>query len=130
VTRPESPQTIIEWLYDTLDTLKGLDLEVRRDVGQALRFAQQGGKHPSTKPLKGFGGSTVLEVIAHHDTDTYRCVYTVRFAGVIYVLHVFQKKSKKGGETPKPDMDLVRKRLADAEAHYKAHYGNPKGKKP
>lgn len=91
-------------MFDTLETLQGLDLEVRRDVGQALRFVQMGGENPSAKPLKGF-------------------------AGVLYVLHVFQKKSKRGIDTPKSDMDLVRKRIGDAEAHYKAHYEKPKGKK-
>ena len=75
------------------------------------------------KALKGFGGRSVLEVVDDEDGDTYRAVYTVRFAGVIYVLHAFQKKSKKGSETPKRDIELIKARLKLAEAHYREHYG-------
>lgn len=76
-----------------------------------------------SKPLKGFGGRSILEVVDDLDGDTYRAVYTVRFAGVIYVLHCFQKKSKKGRETPKHEIDLVTVRLKAAEAHYRENYG-------
>jgi phage-related protein len=82
-------------------------------------MAQSGGKHPSAKPLKGFKGAGVLEIIEDHDGDTYRAVYTVRFAGVIYVLHVFQKKSKKRIETPKHVIDLIKSRLKTAERDYR-----------
>ena len=75
------------------------------------------------KALKGFGGRSVLEVVDDEDGDTYRAVYTVRFVGVIYVLHAFQKKSKKGSETPKRDIELIKARLKLAEAHYQEHYG-------
>lgn len=75
------------------------------------------------KALKGFGGRSVLEVVDDEDGDTYRAVYTVRFAGVVYVLHAFQKKSKKGIETPKRDIEIVRTRLKLAEAHYRENYG-------
>ena len=80
--------------------------------------AQKGNKHPSAKPLRGFGGAGVLEVVEDHDGDTYRAVYTVRLAGRVYVLHAFQKKSKHGIATPKAEMDLVERRLREAEAFH------------
>ena len=92
-------------------------------MGFAINDAQNGSEHPRAKALKGFGGRGVLEIIDDEDGDTYRSVYTVRFAGVIYVLHVFQKKSKKGIETPKREIDLIKARLKIAEAHYRETYG-------
>lgn len=92
--------------------------DVRRHVGYALRFAQAGVKADNVKPMKGFKGAGVLEVVEDYDGDTYRAVYTVKLAGILYVLHCFQKKSKKGTETPKQTMDLIRQRLHVAqEAH-------------
>jgi phage-related protein len=79
-------------------------------------------KHPDAKPLKGFGGATVLEAVDDFDGNTFRCVYAVRFAGVIYVLHAFQKKSKRGIATPRPDIELIKRRLLTARAHYEANY--------
>ena len=78
-------------------------------------MAQQGGKHRDAKPLKGFGGAGVVEIVTDYRGDTFRAVYTVRLAGAIYVLHVFQKKSKRGSETPKADMKLIEQRLREAE---------------
>ncbi len=78
-----------------------------------------GGKHPDAKPLKRFGGAGVLEVVDDYDGDTFRAVYTVRFAGVVYVLHAFQKKSKSGISTPKHVIELVRSRLKEAEVDYR-----------
>ncbi len=69
--------------------LKGLPKDVRRVMGFALDQAQRGGKHPDAKPLKGFGGAGVLEIVEDHDRSTYRGIYTVRFEEIIYVLHVF-----------------------------------------
>ena len=92
-------------------------------MGFAINDAQNGDEHPRAKALKGFGGPSVLEVIDDEDGDTYRAVYTVRFAGVVYVLHAFQKKSKKGIETPKREIEIVRTRLKFAEAHYRENYG-------
>jgi phage-related protein len=90
--------------------------QVVKDVlGYALHLAQHGEKHLDAKPLKGFGGAKTLEVVEDHQGDTYRAVYTVKFEGYVYVLHCFQKKSKKGIATPKPDMDKIRARLKDAE---------------
>lgn len=87
-------------------------------MGGGLWDAQLGLKAPFAKPLKGFGGARVLEIIDDFDGDTYRAVYTVRFAGAVYVLHAFKKKSKKGMATPKREMDLVKERLKTAKEDY------------
>lgn len=88
---------------------------VKRKVGFALHLAQIGEKHPATKPLKGFGSAAVLEVIEDYQGDTYRAVYTVRLKRAVYVLHWFKKKSTKGTQTPRPDLDLMRSRLKAAQ---------------
>jgi phage-related protein len=88
---------------------------VRRNIGHALHEVQSGGEPLSAKALKGFGGRAILEIIDDFDGDTFRAVYTVRFAGVVYVLHAFQKKSKKGIASPKRDIELIKSRLRDAE---------------
>jgi phage-related protein len=98
--------------------MQALPFPARRTFGYALYAAQLGEKPPDAKPLKGFGGAGVLEVIEDYSGDTYRAVYTVRFAGTIYVLHVFQKKSKRGIGTPKQEMGLIKERLKRAEALY------------
>ena len=90
---------------------------VQDTFGYALHLAQTGSKHPDAKPLKGFGSAGVLEVVESQAGSTYRAVYTVKIAGVVYVLHCFQKKSTSGIATPKQDMDLVRERLKTALAH-------------
>ena len=92
---------------------------VRSDIGQALYAAQMGETDPAAKPLKGFGGASVMEIIDRHDTNTYRAVYTVQFADVIYVLHAFQKKSRRGIATPQKEIDLIRRRLAEAQRLYR-----------
>lgn len=104
---------------------------MQRDIGQALFAAQCGEEYPSVKALKGFGGRTVLEIVAPFDSNAYRAIYTVRFEGVVYVLHAFQKKSTKGIATPKREIDLIRRRLAAAEQQHKerrkAHGGKDDG---
>lgn len=82
-------------------------------------YAQAGEKHQSSKPLKGFGGAGVLEVVEDHASDTYRAVYTVKLAGVVYALHTLNKKSKQGSATPKPDMDKIAQRLKEAKRRHK-----------
>lgn len=109
----------IVWMGSSREELKGFPEQVRRDIGQALCTAQQGETDPAAKPLKGFGGSKVMEIVDRHDTNTYRAVYTVKFAGRIYVLHAFQKKSKKGVATPQKDIESIRQRLAAAERDHK-----------
>ena len=89
-------------------------------IGHAIYEAQCGEESPSAKALRGFGGRGVLEVVEDFAGDTYRAVYTVRFTSVIYVLHVFQKKSKKGIETPRTEIELIKTRLRTAEADYAA----------
>lgn len=108
----------IGWIASSLKDLKGFPQEVREEVGYALYEAQKGGKLVSVKPLKGFKGAGVLEVVEDHDGDTYRAVYTVRFAKAIYVLHCFQKKSKSGIATSKQDIDLIGSRLRTAQEEY------------
>jgi len=99
---------------------------VKDDMGIALSVAQFGGKHPSAKPWKGEGPG-VFEIVADHRSGTYRAVYTVRFAGALYVLHAFQKKSPRGIQTARSDVELVARRLRLAQDDYEVRYG--KGKK-
>lgn len=105
----------VVWIGSTRKELKTFPRPVQRAVGLALYAAQVGEKPPDVKPLKGFGGAGVLEVVADHRSDTYRAVYTVRFATAIYVLHVFQKKSKHGIATPRKTLELIHERLRRAE---------------
>lgn len=112
----------IEWVGNSLEDLKEFPEEVQQVVGYALYLAQCGEKHLSVKPLKGFKGAGVLEVVEDFDGDTYRAIYTVKLAGVIYVLHSFQKKSKQGIATPKQDIELISARLKRAKAHHLENY--------
>jgi len=117
------------WVASSLKDLRAFPEDVRQVMGFALYLAQTGGKHVAAKPLRGYRGAGVLEVVDVHDGDTYRTVYTVRFSDVIYVLHAFQKKSKRGIATPKHDIDLVNSRLELArEIHERrrSHKGGPK----
>ena len=113
----------LEWMGNTRRVVQAFPKPVRQVVGQALYAAQTGDKHVNAKPLKGFGGASVVEIIEDHDGDTFRAVYTVKFRGVVYTLHAFQKKSKKGIKTPQKELDLIKQRLRDAEQHYREHYG-------
>lgn len=109
----------VHWIGSSLNDLRALPNAVQDDIGYALYIAQSGAKHQNAKPLKGFKGAGVLEVVEDHNGDTYRAVYTVKLANAIYVLHVFQKKSKHGIATPKPDLDLIKERLRQAVADAK-----------
>ena len=106
----------VHWIGSSLNDLRSLPDQVQDDIGYALYIAQTGGRHVSAKPLKSFKGAGVLEIVENHDGDTYRAVYTVKLADAVYVLHVFQKKSKSGIATPKTDMDLINRRLKLAVA--------------
>src|ERR1700687_4228321 len=99
------------WMGSSRKDLRACPEAVQDTIGYALYLAQMGGKHAQAKPMKGFTGAGVLEVVEDHDGETYRAVYTVRFKSAVYVLHVFQKKSKRGAATPKPEIDLIKKRL-------------------
>ena len=109
----------IHWLASSLEDLRAFPRAAQRSIGVALRTAQHGRKHESAKPMKGFKGAGVLEIVEDHDGNTYRAVYTVRFANDVYVLHVFQKKSKKGIQTPKHVVELIRARLRRAEKDHR-----------
>jgi phage-related protein len=107
------------WIGSSRRNLREMPQQVRRDIGQALYAAQQGATDPAAKPLKGFGGARVMEIVERYRTDAYRAVYTAHFDNAVYVLHVFQKKSKSGVATPKREIELIRRRLAEAERHYR-----------
>jgi len=114
----------VEWVGDSLKTLREFPEDVKDELGFALRQAQQGKKSDSAKPLKVFTGSGVLEIISNFDGDTFRLVYTVRFKYKVYVLHIFQKKSKRGISTSKQHMNLIDKRLKKAESLYREEFGD------
>lgn len=97
------------------DDLRAFPDPVQDHMGYAIYVAQRGEKHGDAKVLKGFGGAGVLEVVRDFQGDTFRAVYTLRFAGAVYVRHAFQKKSKTGRETPRRDIELIEKRMRDAE---------------
>jgi phage-related protein len=113
------------WIGPSKDDLLAFPEAVKDEIATALSVAQFGGKHPHAKPWKGEGPG-VFEVVEDHRADTYRVVYTVRFEGVVYVLHAFQKKSPSGIRTPSKDVDLIRRRLNEARADYKVRYGQEK----
>ena len=106
----------LEWIGSSHKDLVGLPSDVRRLFGYALSLAQVGDRHDAAKVLKGFGGAGVVEVVEDDASGTYRAVYTVKFKETVFVLHCFQKKSKRGIATPKEDMDIIRARLKVAEA--------------
>jgi phage-related protein len=109
----------ILWVASSKRDFLEMPENVVDDFGFCLYEAQKG-KHPKIgKILKGFGGASVIELVRDHADGTFRCVYTVRFEDVVVVLHAFQNKSKKGIETPKQDIGLIRSRLKLAEAMYK-----------
>ena len=108
----------VVWIGSSRTDLASFPEDVKDAIGYALYIAQRGGKHADAKPLRGFGSACILEIIEDHSGDTYRAVYTVRLAGRIYVLHVFQKKSKAGIKTPKPEIELIRSRLKRAEEEH------------
>jgi len=125
-----SPGGVIKpvvWIGSAKTDLCAFPEEVKDSVGFALYLAQQGGKHSDAKPLKGFAGAGVLEIIEDCRGDTYRAVYTVRLAGRVYVLHCFQKKSKSGIATPKAEINLIRARLKRAEEEHRAWLSRRKG---
>lgn len=109
----QSRESPVIWVGSSYDDLKAFPSNVQKEMGYALWLAQVGGKHLKAKPLKGFRG--VLEMVSNFRTDTYRVVYAVRLGDSLYILHAFQKKSKRGIATPKEVLDLIRKRLQEAQ---------------
>jgi phage-related protein len=114
----EKQEKPLRWIASALNDLKKFPEDVQDVMGYALDLAQHGQKHPDAKPLRGFSGAGVLEIVDDLDGDTYRAIYTVKFEGVIYLLHSFQKKSKHGIATPQQDIELVKKRLKIAQENY------------
>lgn len=106
------------WMGSSRTDLKAFPKRVQAGMGHALYAAQCGATDPATKPLRGFGGSGVMEIIDRHDGDTFRAAYTAKLGTTIYVLHAFQKKATRGIETPKRHLDLIRARLKAAERLY------------
>jgi phage-related protein len=115
----EKKVKILAWIGSSHRDLIAFPKNVKKTMGHALYIAQEGGKHKNAKPLKGFRGSSVLEIVEDDGNGTYRTMYTVQFEEIIYVLHAFQKKSKSGIKTPKQEMDLVEARLKGAQQKYK-----------
>jgi phage-related protein len=111
------PQKLI-WVGASKRDLLNLPRDVIRKLGQGLGLVQLGGTPLNAKVLHGFGGASVLELREHDPAGTYRAVYTVRFQDAVYVLHVFQKKARKGIATDQQDVDLIKARLKEAEAHH------------
>lgn len=105
----------VVWVGSSRRDLREFPEPVRDHIGYALYVAQCGGKHRDAKPLSGFGGAGVVEIVKDYRGDAFRAVYTLRYAGAVYVLHAFQKKSKTGRGTAGRDMDLIRQRLREAE---------------
>lgn len=112
--QPGMPKELV-WVGSSRKDLREFPPVVKRVFGVALFAAQLGERPPHAKPLSGFGGAGVLELVEDHNRGTYRAVYTVRFTDKIYVLHTFQKKSKSGIATPKRDIECIRQRLKIAE---------------
>ncbi len=110
----ETKPKVLTWVGGSRRDMRTMPKEVRRSFGVALYAVQIGETPPVAKVLKGFGSAGVLELIEDDAGGTYRAVYTVRFATAIYVLHVFQKKSKQGRETPQRDINLIKERLKRA----------------
>jgi len=108
----------LKWIGSAKRDLDSMPEDVKDLFGHAIDLAQAGGKHLDAKALSGFGSAGVLEVVEDFRSDTYRAVYTVKFAGWVYVLHCFQKKSKSGIKTPKEDMDLINARLKAAKQDF------------
>lgn len=121
-----STSTIVKrlfWVASSKKDLKAFPDDVQGLIGYALHLAQTGNKHPDAKPLRGFGGAGVLEVVEDHEGNAFRAVYTVTFGQAVYALHVFQKKSSSGIATRKEDMELIKQRLKLAREHYLQEFG-------
>lgn len=109
----------IIWVGSSKKDFMDFPSDVRKEMGHALYIAQKGEKHRDAKPLKGFGGGSVLEIVQSDGQGTYRTIYTVQMEEAVFVLHAFQKKSKTGIKTPKQEIDLVEQRLKSVQQKYK-----------
>lgn len=109
------------WIASSKRDYMDFPSRVQDSLGFELFLAQTGQHPPSAKPLKGIGSGAV-ELVDDFDGDTYRAVYTVRFTEAVYVLHAFKKKSKRGIRTPQVDMELIKRRLKNAEHDHAQRY--------
>ena len=116
----KQPRKPLKWVGSSKRDLDAMPADVQDVFGHAIDLAQPGGKHQDAKALSGFGAASVLEMVDDFRGDTYRAVYTVKFAGWVYVLHCFQKKSKTGIRTPKEDLKLIGTRLKVAQMDFEA----------
>ena len=116
------PLKPLEWIGSSRTDLKRFPERVQKELGHALHLVQAGETPVQAKPLRGFGGAGVVELVESHDGNAYRAVYTVKFSDAVFVLHAFQKKSKKGVATPKAEIDLIKGRLRTAANFYAKHY--------
>jgi phage-related protein len=116
---PDASLKSLIWLGSTRKDFTAFPEDVKSEMGYALFQAQAGGRHRKAKTLRGVGDAGVVEIVDDHRGDTYRTVYTVRFATAVYVLHAFQKKSKSGISTPKGDLALIEQRLREAATLHK-----------
>ena len=110
------------WISSSYKDLKKFPADVQDAMGYGLLDAQEGGKHKNAKPLQGFGGADILEIVDEDPSGTYRAVYTVKFAEAVFVLHAFQKKSKQGIKTPQEDIELIKSRLKVAQELHEKQY--------
>lgn len=106
------------WIGSSLEDLKEFPNDVQDEMSHGLYLAQMGERHNHAKTLSGFGSAKIIEIRENDRTGTFRVVYTVEMFGFIFVLHAFQKKSKSGIATPKQEIDLIKRRLKDAESLY------------
>lgn len=120
--KPVPGERPLFWVGSSKEDLLAFPETVQDEIGTALSIAQFGGKHPHAKPWRGEGPG-VFEIIEDHRGDTYRAVYAVRFEGVIYALHAFQKKSPSGIRTSKRDVELIGRRLSEARMDFEVRYG-------
>ena len=118
----------IRFLGGSLETLQSFPKSVKQEIGFALKAEQFGERAINVMPLTGYGSSKVRQIVSNHMGDTFRGVYTVQFEGVIYVLHVFKKKSKTGIKLPNEDRELLELRLKQAKADWALNFGGRKEK--
>ena len=112
--REGTPLRKVQWVGDSREQLQKFPSQVRKDIGHALYLVQTGQTPPSSKPMRGLE-SGVFEIVDDYDTNAYRAVYTVKIGRSLYVLHAFQKKSKRGIATPKKEIDQIKRRLRRAK---------------
>ena len=114
MNREGIPLRKVRWVGDSREQLQKFPSQVRKDIGHALYLVQTGQTPPSSKPMRGLE-SGVFEIVDDYDTNAYRVVYTVKIGRSLYVLHAFQKKSKRGIATPKKEIDQIKRRLRRAK---------------